>query len=166
MREAAIPPERQQDPWGQRVPGLGRDGCRTPMPWAPGPAMGFSDADPADLWLPAGDGRPGVHVAAQQNDPTSMLGLYRKLLDVRHASAALRAGSYSAVPDAPAAVFAFTRTHAGETVFVALNFSEDAAAVDVPAGTLLASTHPEREKATLARTVELAPWEGVIVRVE
>ena len=33
MTEVAVAAERQHDPWGKRVPGLSRDGCRTPMPW-------------------------------------------------------------------------------------------------------------------------------------
>ncbi|MFH1329635.1 MAG: alpha-amylase family glycosyl hydrolase [Actinomycetota bacterium] len=35
-----VPPERRQDPLGRRVPGRGRNGCRTPMPrdGAPTPA--------------------------------------------------------------------------------------------------------------------------------
>ena len=43
MIQADIPPEEQQDPWGKRQPGLGRDGCRTPMQWTAGPKGGFHD---------------------------------------------------------------------------------------------------------------------------
>ena len=67
-----IPPDRVQDPWERRVPGLGRDPVRTPMRWSA--AGGFSDGEP---WLPAGD-EPSVE--EQERDPGSMLSLYRRLL--------------------------------------------------------------------------------------
>ncbi len=44
MEEADIPPERQLDPYGRRVPGQGRDGCRTPMQWSGATHSGFSPA--------------------------------------------------------------------------------------------------------------------------
>ena len=42
MANVPIPPELQQDPFGLRVPGLGRDPYRTPMQWTPGPNAGFA----------------------------------------------------------------------------------------------------------------------------
>ncbi len=33
MRDVAIPPDRVQDPWERRVPGLGRDPVRAPVRW-------------------------------------------------------------------------------------------------------------------------------------
>ncbi len=55
MPEASIPPEQQQDPWGIRVPGLGRDGCRTPMQWDDQPQAGFSPVETSLPWLPIND---------------------------------------------------------------------------------------------------------------
>jgi len=37
MVNADIPADQQQDPYGLRVPGMGRDGCRTPMQWSDAP---------------------------------------------------------------------------------------------------------------------------------
>ncbi|MEA2374394.1 MAG: alpha-glucosidase, partial [Thermoleophilaceae bacterium] len=58
----------------------GRDGARHPMQWEPdAPAGGFSDGRP---WLPVVD--PGDRsVAAQREDPGSLLTLYRDLIAVR-----------------------------------------------------------------------------------
>ncbi|MEM1271444.1 MAG: alpha-amylase family glycosyl hydrolase, partial [Bacteroidota bacterium] len=63
MREASIPDALQQDPWGQRVPGLGRDGCRTPMQWDASSNAGFTEA--AMPWLPVQSGYPHRNVAAE-----------------------------------------------------------------------------------------------------
>ena len=75
MRDGEIPPERICDPVGQRFPSLGRDPERTPMPWDASAHAGFSTADP---WLPLGGRWPTVNVAAQRDDPGSMLSFYRR----------------------------------------------------------------------------------------
>jgi alpha-glucosidase len=76
MPDVAIPPERAQDPWAE----AGRDPERTPMQWSDGPGAGFTDGEP---WLPFGD--PSINVAAQREDPRSMLHLHRELIALRRA---------------------------------------------------------------------------------
>ena len=51
MTDVPIPPERVQDPWEKRVPGLGlgRDPARIPMLWDTSPNAGFTTGTP---WLP------------------------------------------------------------------------------------------------------------------
>jgi alpha-glucosidase len=57
----------------------GRDRYRHPMPWDQGPAGGFTSGSP---WLPVHDARR-TNVAAQLDDPGSMLTLHRELVTVR-----------------------------------------------------------------------------------
>ena len=59
LPQLEVPPERQQDPFGRRVPGRGRDGCRTPMPWDGGPHAGFCPPG-VEPWLPLGPEAPGA----------------------------------------------------------------------------------------------------------
>jgi len=42
MTDGLIPAEVEQDLWGKRLPGLGRDPCRTPMQWDASQNAGFS----------------------------------------------------------------------------------------------------------------------------
>jgi alpha-glucosidase len=60
----------------------GRDGARTPMPWTPGPGLGFTSAERA--WLPFGDHNPASTVEAQRADERSVLQRYRRLIHARH----------------------------------------------------------------------------------
>ena len=80
MLQADIAPEDQQDPWGRRSPGLGRDGCRTPMQWTPGEGAEFSTAL---SWLAPNDPDGALNVAAQMERPESMLSFYRDTLAAR-----------------------------------------------------------------------------------
>ncbi|OQQ19186.1 alpha-glucosidase [Streptomyces sp. M41(2017)] len=82
-----LPDELLQDPTFTRSGGTdrGRDGCRVPLPWtAEGPSLGFSPAGAAATpWLPQPADWDGLAVAAQQDDPDSVLNLYRTALSLR-----------------------------------------------------------------------------------
>ena len=82
---AEITPEQRQDPAffrGGEFDGLGRDGCRVPLPWtADGPSFGFG-ADGAHLPQPAWFAAHAVD--AEAADPGSSLSLYREALRLRH----------------------------------------------------------------------------------
>lgn len=164
MLQADIPPERQQDPFGRRVPGEGRDGCRTPMQWDSSSGAGFSSADLADYWLPVSADSQERNVASQLTDKRSMLTLYRDLLRLRRTEPALNRGNYVAL-DAPASVFAYLRALGPDRFAVALNFTGDAVSVAVPDGDVVLSTHPGRIGEEVAGHLTLGPDEGIIVRL-
>jgi len=81
---AAITAEQRQDPAffrGGEYDGLGRDGCRVPLPWsAQGPSFGFGGAV-AHLPQPTWFAEYAVDVEAA--DPNSTLSLYREALRLR-----------------------------------------------------------------------------------
>ena len=104
-----LPLEVRTDPIVARTGGaqLGRDGCRVPMPWDIDPATSFGfSADATDApapWLPQPEDWGRRSVAAQTDDPASMLATYRSLLSWRRhldpAAPLVWAGSSSGVPD-------------------------------------------------------------------
>lgn len=162
MLEAEIPPERQQDPWGRRKPGFGRDGCRTPMQWDAGRHAGFSSSDVPDTWLPV-QAQDRISVAAEKGDPSSHLELYRRLLAVRRARPALHLGDigFPGSWEHPNPLI-YVRTHQGDTVTVVLNLSDEETACGV-SGRVLVGTHHDRWDCGIAETDTLRPWEGVVV---
>lgn len=106
----------------------GRDGCRTPMPWTPGPNLGFTDGTP---WLPAAREHAGLTVAEQERDPDSALAFARQMIALRKASPALRLGELEFLEkDEP--VLAFVRRHEGEAIACLFNFSDVPRFVDAP----------------------------------
>jgi alpha-glucosidase len=170
MREASITPEVQQDPWGKRVPGLGRDGCRTPMQWDDHLHAGFSPPDAELPWLPVNDNYQRINVAAQLDQPNSILNLYRKLIAVRKTSPALHIGSYTPIYGVHEGVYAFRRYQRGfPPIFVLLNFSADDLIIDLDEhgiGKLIISTNMDREEKVDLTQVNLRKHEGVIVEIE
>ena len=100
---ADLPAEVLQDPTWRRSGHTvrGRDGCRVPLPWrGDAPSYGFSP-DGVRPWLPQPAHWRALTVAAQQDDPESMLSLYREALRLRKAHPALGEGGlrWRDVPD-------------------------------------------------------------------
>ncbi|MBW3630508.1 MAG: DUF3459 domain-containing protein [Gemmatimonadetes bacterium] len=165
MQDVEIPPQRVQDPFEMNVPGkgLGRDPERTPMQWDGGPGAGFSSGEP---WLPLAADLATANVEAQKADARSLLSLHRRLLDLRRAEVALRAGSYSPV-DADATVLAYERVSGGRRLLVALNLGDEPAAVHLErTGTILLSSHLDREGDRTGQQLGLRGGEGVILAEE
>jgi alpha-glucosidase len=137
-----IPDDRRQDPMWMRSGGLnpGRDGCRVPMPWGGAePPYGFSAPGAARPWLDPPAGWAGLTVAAQSDDPASMLSLYRTGLRVRRADPWEGERELHWLPG-PDSVVCFGR---GERFICLVNFGPDP--VPLPSGTsvLIASNDLE-----------------------
>jgi glycosidase len=163
LTNVEIPRYLQQDPWSLQEPTVeSRDGCRTPMPWDGSPTAGFSPSESAKPWLPIPDDHRQLNVDAQFENPRSMLHLYRRLLEFRRGSDALRFGSYRSRRTAEG-VFAYERTLGRQRLVVALNFTEDERVVSTGPGEIEVSTHMDRDGPVLKRLI-LRPHEGVVLQ--
>lgn len=91
LPEADLTREQLRDPVGDLYWPVhkGRDGCRTPMPWARAENHGFTTGTP---WLPAAPEHVGLTVEDQEGDSNSTLALARKLIALRRDTPALRTG--------------------------------------------------------------------------
>jgi maltose alpha-D-glucosyltransferase/alpha-amylase len=79
-----------------------RNGARTPMQWSGGKNLGFSDAQPEQLYLPVDPSADAPNVAAQEKNPNSLLNKTRRLIALHHSEPAL-ANYAEFVPIHPAA---------------------------------------------------------------
>jgi alpha-glucosidase len=156
MGQVDIPPEHQQDPWGRQMPGMGRDGCRTPMEWDSGPHAGFSTAAP---WLAVAEGWQARNVASQGE--FSHLAFYRRMLALRKVTPALKMGAYRSL-DGPDDCFVFERSDGVERYVVALNFGGTDRRIEIP-GTVVLSTRLDMEGPV--DHLDVRPHEGVVVRL-
>jgi alpha-glucosidase len=160
MRDGEIPPERICDPVGLRFPSLGRDPERTPMPWDASAHAGFSAAAP---WLPLGSEWPTVNVAAQRDDPASVLSFYRRAIWWRKSSPAVLEGTLR-VLDGPEGTFVYVREHARQRLLVALNFTAGPVVVALPTpGHVVVATTDRAGRAE--REITLSPNEGLVVEL-
>ena len=132
LPEADLAFEDLQDPYGITMwPQFkGRDGCRTPMPWAADePNAGFGTAKP---WLPVAAEHLQLAVDRQAGRSDSLLAYFTRLLHWRRQQPALVHGSMSLLP-CDEQVLVLVREHDGQRVLCAFNFSDREASLALPA---------------------------------
>jgi alpha-glucosidase len=167
MTNGLVPPESVRDPWEIQVPGLGRDPQRTPMQWDANPNAGF--CPPGTLpWLPVADNYVQVNVAAQANDPQSMLALTRRLLALRREDPALSVGQYRSINGMPDGCLVYLRQSGEQQWLVALNFTHSEQVLDLPpvmCGAIRISTHADRDGEAIANRLQLRANEGCVLEL-
>lgn len=109
---------------------INRDVCRTPMQWDASRHAGFSTANAT--WLPVHTNYTICNVAAQQQDTSSLLSVFRQLNALRRQYAALREGNIEILPDAPEDVLWFQRSCGDAQFLVVLNFGKKAIGINPP----------------------------------
>ena len=140
LSEADIPFEQIQDPFGKAFwPEFkGRDGCRTPMPWAASERnAGFSTGPSGWLPIPGDHQRSAVDV--QNVDPDSKLNYVKEWMRFRREQEVLGKGSLELLSDLSESVVGFTRSYEGKKLTCMFNFSDQTVKTDVK-GKVLQST--------------------------
>ncbi|MGV9010590.1 alpha-glucosidase [Brevundimonas sp.] len=133
LPQADVPFERLSDPeaianWPQT---LGRDGARTPIPWAADqPHAGFSSVEP---WLPIDARHIDLSVDRQETDRTSMLHLTRRLVAFRKANPALVLGDMSILDVGPD-LLGFERLYGNQRLICVFNLGHGSADWTLPKG--------------------------------
>ncbi len=97
MVNVPVPPESVHDPVEKRLPGIGMgpDPQRALLQWSERAYAGFSASAP---WLPLANDFTIRNFEKQKNDSTSLLTLYRRLIELRRQNEALSIGEYSPLP--------------------------------------------------------------------
>lgn len=156
--EGVVAESQRADPVGVNV-SLSRDGCRTPMPWGPGPAMGFSDS--TETWLPMGDRSEADTAAWQRASPGSWLDRYRRLISLRREEEELRHGPFEWCETASIDVIAFRRGQ----LYVALNAGCSSVELNVRGEIRFDSLDPTASGASVL-AMELHADQALVVRVD
>ena len=107
-----------------------RDGVRTPMQWDSDRNAGFSKASPQRLYLPviveAEFHYEAVNVAAQQENPASLLWSMKQLIAMRKQHRVLSRGGLRFLAPSNPKVLAFLREDLHERILVVANLSRNA----------------------------------------
>jgi alpha-glucosidase len=168
MQDVPIPVRQVRDPFEKNVPGLGlgRDPERTPMQWNGGEHAGFTRGT---SWLPIAADYQTVNVSLAQNQPTSILTLYHRLIELRREEPALSIGDFAPLP-ADDDLMAYIRKTAERRLLVVLNLSAKLKCFSMSdlqcPGSLLLSTYlDDRSQQMLHEKLALRPDEGVIIEL-
>jgi maltose alpha-D-glucosyltransferase/alpha-amylase len=106
-----------------------RDGVRTPMQWDAGPNAGFSEAPAERLYSPVIDdavyGYPRVNVAVQRADDDSLWHWMQRVLRIRKQHPVFGRGTLRFLTPDNAAILAYLRSDAVQTILVLNNLSAE-----------------------------------------
>jgi len=86
---------------------ISRDNSRTPMQWNASPNAGFSTGP--RTWLKLNPNHATINVAAQDDDPASVLNYYRRLIRLRREAPTLIYGRYDLLMEDDPQVYAYIR---------------------------------------------------------
>jgi glycosidase len=92
---------------------------RTPMQWSADKGAGFTEGI---AWEMINNDFKTVNVAAQVNQPNSLLEHYRKLIQLRNTHPALRVGQTAVVNTGSKDLIAYLRVSADEKILIVVNF--------------------------------------------
>ena len=142
-----------------------RDNARTPMQWDGSRNAGFTDGTP---WLKVNENYRAINVAAQEQDPDSVLAYYRKLIALRKSEAwkaTFVYGDFAPAYEEEKDLFAFKRSGGGKRALILANFGKEAVELNLEEKVeqvLLANLGtPHREGTRLL----LRPCETVVFQV-
>jgi len=166
LENGIITPDQVQDPQGillgaERT----RDVARTPMQWDRMPHAGFSRAEP---WLPISDDYQRRNVEAESKDPASVMNLYRTLVWLRRQTPTLQKGSYRTLVQNSGDCYCYIRSHEGEDLLIALNFTHKPHEIDLnplKEGNIILSTHMDHSGPISLSPLLLRTDEGLLIKL-
>jgi alpha-glucosidase len=163
LEQAPIPPGRIRDPLARNVPGLnlGRDGARTPMQWSAKLNAGFSSSEP---WLPLTADSRNVEILSR--DSRSIYGLYRRLVETRRHSEALKRGSYHPIA-AKGDMLIYVRAFDTDRILIMLNLGATPVVSTSNAfkGIVLVSASGKHEGDFVDQNTQLDANEGLVIKL-
>jgi alpha-glucosidase len=164
MTNVPIAPDQVRDPVEKNEPGIGhgRDPERSPMQWDGSPNAGFTSGCP---WLPIGKDHDVINVAALEQEPTSILTLYHKLIELRRRRSTLISGSIQSI-SAEGPLLRYQRIGSEDRLLVALNVGNEPVRTETSAGVILASTSFHQIGQRVPGSFDLRPAEGILIELD
>ena len=143
---------------------MSRDNARTPMQWDSSPNAGFTTGTP---WLKVNDNYPVINVAAQENDPDSVLNYYRRLTALRKSPEYRQLFTYGKFRPAfenSHRILAYYREKDNQRVLVAANFGREKQHLHLP-GTVKKTLLTNSGREITGSAMTLAPSEAVVLEL-
>ena len=108
-----------------------RENSRTPVQWNAEKNAGFTTGEP---WFPVNENYREINVAAQENDPDSLLNFYRKLIAFRKANKVVLYGDYYEHDKKNKDFYVYERNYLNKKLLVICFFSKEQKRFDAPGG--------------------------------
>ena len=113
-----------------------RDSARTPVQWSNEENAGFTTGKP---WFYVNENYVDVNVAAQEEDPDSVLNFYRKAIALRKELTCVKDGSYTEYGKCSSSLYTYSREDEKQKILVVCSFTENEVSFKAPKGFELSS---------------------------
>jgi len=138
-----------------------RDNARTPMQWNAESKAGFTTGTP---WFRVNPNTSRINVAAQENNPDSVLAFYRTLISLRSSHPNLIYGTFTDTDPHHPHICAFLRKGEQQSYLALVNLSAETQAChphpDLKPADILIDTHQTPLPAAFPS--HLHPWQGIL----
>ena len=140
-----------------------RDSARTPVQWSGEANAGFTTGTP---WFYVNENYKEVNVAAQEQDPDSVLNFYRKAIALRKELSCVRFGNYKEYGKFSSKLYTYSREDDKQKILVVCSFTDKAvgwsapSGFDLKTGELILGNYPDPDPAALQ------PYETRVYRWE
>lgn len=108
-----------------------RDNARSPVQWSAEENAGFTTGRP---WFEVNENYKSINVAAQEEDPNSLLNFYRRLLRFRKEHPVALRGDYVELMPEDRNLYVYERNLAGSKLLVICSFTDKQVRFQAPAG--------------------------------
>jgi oligo-1,6-glucosidase len=145
----------------------GRDNARTPMQWNDTENAGFTTGKP---WIMVNPNYKNINVAAEENNSSSILNYYKRIIKFRHDHDAMVYGAFHVLDKTNTDVFAYTRGSGNNQYLVLLNMSDNSVDYALPAEiastsrNLLIDNYSEFQQQS-GPSVNMRPWEAMVYKL-
>ncbi|MCL2023730.1 MAG: alpha-glucosidase [Oscillospiraceae bacterium] len=144
----------------ERAKYAARDNARTPVQWDASPNAGFTTGD--EPWFTINPNYTAVNVAAQENDPDSLLNFYRSAITLRQSLPVFRDGDYVDLCPRSKTIYAYTRNLGEKSALVLISFSKEPQNYKIPGGYGEVLLNSEKNLEREGDTVVLRGYQAVI----
>ncbi|WP_238987180.1 glycoside hydrolase family 13 protein [Confluentibacter flavum] len=161
----ALSEKKDMDAFMRDLNFTSRDNGRTPMQWDTSTNAGFTTGTP---WLPVNENHKEINVAAQENNPNSVLNHFKKMVKLRKDNEVLVYGAYKLLDENNEEVYAYTRTLDGKKMLVLLNFTNHESSISVNAAKKIESILINNYSDLINKNgkITLKPYQSVICSIK
>ncbi|KAG8688357.1 hypothetical protein FRC09_012945 [Ceratobasidium sp. 395] len=143
-----------------------RDNARVPVQWDDSPHAGFTTGTP---WMRVNDNYTTINVKDQENDESSILSFWKKMIQLRKDYPVMIHGDFTLLSEKDEKIFAYTREYEGTKALVVMNFSRENVRYELPDGLAVFSSKiiggnmlGGQDDSKLGTKLKLEPYEGQI----
>ncbi len=160
----AVKQGKDMDEFMKQLNYMSRENARTPMQWNNSENAGFTTGKP---WKRVNPNYAEINVAAQNNNPNSVLNHFRKMTKLRKNNLVLVYGKYEILKKEHPEIYAYTRTLGKDKMLILLNFSKEESSINLPEiGAVQESMINNYNSVEIdSNTVTLLPYQAVIFKI-